>query len=135
MADRGQIDIFSDGTVPAPMGELERKFLAFHRKNPDVYKVLRRLAKGMRERGYEKWSISNLVEVLRWERAMKTDDPSGEPYKLSNSYRAYYARYLMYYEDNLEFFFDVGRQTTKCSLDYTNHGKYNTFDDGTSDWG
>jgi hypothetical protein len=78
--------------------DLERRFVEFHGKNPEVYVQLVRLARILKARGHKRIGIAMLFEQLRWQYALKTTDLSG--FKLNNNYRAYYARLIM--EKNLD---------------------------------
>jgi hypothetical protein len=78
--------------------DLERRFVEFHEKNPQVYAELLRLARLLKARGHKRIGMKMLFEQLRWQHALKTTDLSG--FKLNNNYTAYYARMLM--ERNLD---------------------------------
>jgi len=79
-------------------------FSDFHRQNPQVYDELVKLALQIKARGYRKYSIKGLYEVLRFNVAMKT---TGVDYKLNNNYTAGYARMIMENEPDLRGFFDL----------------------------
>lgn len=81
---------------------LERRFVAFHRANPQVYVQLRTLALTAKRAGVRKFGIAALFERLRWLSLVET---AGDPYRLNNSYRAPYARLLMAQEPELRAFF------------------------------
>ncbi len=78
----------------------ERAWRKFHAENPHVYEHLHRLALKM---AGVRWvlSISLIWEVMRWELMFTThgekmvNPDTGEPFKLNNNHRAYYARLLM----------------------------------------
>lgn len=88
---------------------LAEQFRAFHEANPEVYEELRDLALGLRRRGRTRYGIASLFEVLRWQRALKTQ---GDVFKLNNNYRAFYARLLMEREPDLAGFFETREQTS-----------------------
>lgn len=90
---------------------LRDAFEAFHWANPHVARNLRRLARDLRDRGVVRYSIAALFEVLRWSYAIQTSRTAvdGE-FKLNNSYRAFYARYLMEIDPDLADFFEVREQ-------------------------
>jgi hypothetical protein len=96
MSYSSQLDLY---TPLAPLGSrargltLEQQFLAFHRTNPHVYQALRRLALELVGRGHRRIGIKMLFEVLRWQYALRTDDPNSE-FKLNNAYTSFYARLL-----------------------------------------
>ena len=70
------------------------KFEEFHRLNPQVYKVLESMTAEMVNRGRRKIGIKMLIEVLRWNYYMGTDDPNSE-FKVNNNYVPYYARLIL----------------------------------------
>ena len=71
----------------------EKKFLEFHAANPHVYGALTDLVTVAKTRGYSKWGIGGMYEILRWEGKIKTTGDA--EFKLRNDFRAYYARLLM----------------------------------------
>lgn len=79
---------------------LEREARQFHRKNPHVFDTCESLAaKAIARQG--KIGIGAIWEKMRWEVMMGTieigvNPDTGEPLKLNNNYRAYYARWLLY---------------------------------------
>lgn len=81
------------------MDDLEQKALDFHNRNPHVYELFVQLAKKAAKR-HNTLSVAQIWEVMRWEYSFRTDetalDPdTGEPLKLNNNHRAYYARWFM----------------------------------------
>lgn len=88
---------------------LEQRFYAFHQANPQVYARLRDLALASVRRG-RRFGIKALFEILRWQYAMQTDDPTSD-YKLNNSYTSFYARLLMEREPELVDYFETRTQT------------------------
>lgn len=81
------------------------RFEEFHAANPDVYKVLVRLAREwVAATGRPKLGIKTLYERARWEIALNTGDAD---YKLNNNYTAFYARLIMYREPDLCDMFDM----------------------------
>lgn len=85
---------------------ISEQFAAFHAANPQVYVALRRLALGLRDRGFVSYGIAGLFEQLRWTYALQT---GGDAYKLNNNYRSHYARLLMDNEPGLVGFFETRR--------------------------
>lgn len=90
---------------PQP-GTIEEAFLEFHTANPWVYDALVKLARDLLERGHNRCGIGMLFEVLRWQWARSTTDPSSE-FKLNNNYRSRYARLIMEREPDLAEAFEV----------------------------
>lgn len=72
--------------------ELDKKFWAFHKENPQVFEKLEELALQAYTHGRKKIGIGMIFEVLRWNSNMST---SGDNYKLNNSYRSRYVRILI----------------------------------------
>jgi hypothetical protein len=76
----------------SPKLTLPEQFEAFHTRNPQVFDVLLRLAQEAIGRGRKRLSIKYLYELARMDDELVTD---GKPFKLSNSYTAFYARRLI----------------------------------------
>lgn len=91
-----------------PETEARKRFDEFNQANPWVYRELVALARGLRSRGWKHYGIAALFEVLRYNSAMRSEDPNSE-FKLNNNYRAYYAREIMRSEADLAGFFSVRR--------------------------
>lgn len=87
-------------------------FTAFYHANPSVYAELVKLARDFKNRGHRKIGIGMLWEVLRWQRAMATNDPNGDDWKLNNNFRSRYARTIMQNEPDLRDFFEVRQLTS-----------------------
>lgn len=101
--EQGQLLIYVPGEY-----RLGQSFERFHRANPDVYETLVRLARRWRTRHPEQpCGIGMLYEVARWTIAFRT---VGEPLKLNNNYRAFYARLIMEREPDLAGLFHTRRQ-------------------------
>lgn len=88
---------------------LEEQFALFHQANPHVYQALRQLAIQLAQRGHRRIGIKMLFEVLRWQYALRTDDPNSE-FKLNNNYTSFYAR-LLDQEPELNGRFELRTQT------------------------
>ena len=69
-----------------------QRFERFHRENPGVYRRLLEMARELRRKGRTRLGIGMLFEVLRYESLIQT---TGEPWKLNNTHRAWYARMLL----------------------------------------
>lgn len=81
------------------MADLEQLALDFHNRNPHVYELFVQLAKKA-ARTHDTLSAAQIWEVMRWEYSFRTDetgiDPdTGNPLKLNNNHRTYYARWFM----------------------------------------
>ena len=91
--DLRPLEVGQDDSIPA-------RFHRFHAANPAVYRALVFLAREFRaKRPSSKMGIGMLYEVLRWNYYMETN--SQEEYKLSNDFRAPYARLIMASEPDL----------------------------------
>lgn len=82
-----------------------KRFEQFHQDNPLVYLTLCRLARAwVRSTGRRKLGINSLVERVRWEIAINTNDPD---FKINNNYAPYYARLIMTAESDLDGLFEL----------------------------
>lgn len=93
-----------------PDRALSARWWQFHLDNPDVYRELVDLARQWRARGWARIGIAALFEVLRWQRAMRTD---GDQFKLNNSYRSRYARLIMVEHPDLDGMFSTRELRTR----------------------
>jgi hypothetical protein len=99
--------------------KIANAFRRFHKENPDIYKELVILSRDLMRKGREHYSINALFEVIRYHRAIRTNDPL---FKLNNNFRALYARLIMSNEPALEDFFEtrirIARVKHECSEAY-----------------
>ena len=99
----GQMLIFRPGEK-----SLRESFLRFHEENPEVYDTLVQLSdRWLSRRPGEPCGIGMLYEVARWTISLRT---KGEPLKLNNNYRAFYARRLMDEHPRFEGLFRTRKQ-------------------------
>lgn len=98
---------------------LAAAFAQFHAENPQVYAELRKLSFDLKRRGRERYGIKALFEVLRFHRAMTTNDPD---FKLNNNYHAFYARLLMEQEPGLKGFFETREHRGHVHMGGNHHG-------------
>lgn len=89
----------------------EHRFATFDADNPNIYRLLVRFARQLRDRGYSRCGIALLWERMRWEMMLSTSDPAG--FKLNNDYKADYARMMMRNEPDLREFFRVRELRSK----------------------
>lgn len=80
-------------------------FEKFNDDNPEVYHALVMMARSLLARGYTQYSCRCLMEVLRYDMATRTHDPSG--FKLPNNYSSRYARLIMQTCPDLQDFFEL----------------------------
>lgn len=85
-----------------------RAFLAFHRENPDVYRLFMRFARQVKGAGYERYSSDAICHRIRWH--VNIDTKSGDGFKMNDHYTAHYARLLMEdYPDEFGGLFELRR--------------------------
>lgn len=72
--------------------KIEEKFWEFHKENPHVYELFDRFAQEAVKSGRDVFSIAMLTERIRWYTDIET---TGSEFKISNNFRAYYARLWM----------------------------------------
>lgn len=98
-----QIELEFPPIVPeAKESGIYARFLRFHSNNPEVYNNLVRLAREFRRVSHNhnrKLGIAMIYEVLRWQYFIAVD--TDETFRLSNDFRAYYARLIMEQEKDL----------------------------------
>ena len=83
---------------------LRKKYEKFNEANGWVFQALAHMAIDLKARGVKQYGIAALFEVLRYQHTMSTTDELS-PFKLSNSYRAFYARDIMAAFPELQDFF------------------------------
>lgn len=83
----------------------EEKFEIYHAQNTHVYEHFKRFAKQAKSSGMDKFSAKAVFERLRWHLYFETVDE--QPFKLNNSYTAYYSRKLMDEHPEFRGFFET----------------------------
>lgn len=68
------------------------KFEIYDRQNPHVYEMFDRFAREALDAGRKVLSAYLIFERIRWETQIVTQ---GDPFKVNNNYRPYYARKWM----------------------------------------
>ena len=68
------------------------KWWAWHKDNPHVYELFERFTMQAINRGHNRLSAWLIVNRIRWETIIET---TGEDFKISNNYIAYYSRLFM----------------------------------------
>jgi hypothetical protein len=86
--------------------ENEQAFKQFVADNPRVYREFVRLARLAKKAGATRVGAKAIVEVLRWNIAIKTNDPN---FKINNSFVSHLARMAMAREADLEGLFETRR--------------------------
>lgn len=82
---------------------LQYKFVAYHAKNPIVYKCFDRFTRRMIEQGAKHGSPWLLMNRIRWELEVEVD--SNEHFKIPNGYFAFYSRLWEYHNPEHAGFF------------------------------
>jgi hypothetical protein len=86
--------------------KIRSRFEEFHAKNPSIYAMLRELALKLTEAGYRRWSLRMLWGTLRYQLAIRANDPESD-WGLNDHYTPHYARLLMQDEPALKDFFET----------------------------
>lgn len=100
---------FTPVVPEAKESSIYARFHRFHANNPEVYNNLVRLAREFRRNSQNynrKMGIGMLYEVLRWSYYINVD-LGEEEFKLSNDFRAPYARLIMQQEPDLQDAFNI----------------------------
>jgi len=101
-----QLNLNFEPIIEIKGDSIPERFKRFHSANRHVYDALVNLARQFRQRrGDSKIGIGMLYEVLRWNYYMTTK--SEDDYKLSNDFRACYARLIMSQEPDLKGIFQT----------------------------
>lgn len=112
------LPLFAGDPDPKPLkpeASLRDRFMAFHIKNPGIYLALETAALSYAKRG-DKTGIAKLVEELRWDpRVVGVDATS--PFKINNSYRAFYARLLIDHHPSLADVLEIRQQSNSYDHD------------------
>lgn len=98
------VDEIDADAIPETLTE---RFLTFHRVNPQVYVVLKRLAREWLKAGKGKCGIALLYNRCRWELTMAIEGE--DVFELNDHYQAFYSRALMFFEPELAGLFDIRR--------------------------
>jgi len=86
-----------------PQKALDR-FKKFHSKNPQVFEEFKRLSFEMRSTGRKKYGSSSIFEVMRWHRALKTNE---DVFELNNDFRSIYTRLMIFKYPEFAGFFEL----------------------------
>lgn len=92
---------------------IQRRFERFHERNPQVFTTLAEISMRMKDRGRTRLSISELFEILRYERGLKVD--SADAFKFSNDYRSRYVRLLVKTFPEFEGLFELRELRSKAA--------------------
>lgn len=94
--------------------KIANAFRKFHRENPSVYDELVKISRSLKSKGRCHYGIKALFEVVRFHRALNTNDPA---FKLNNNYTALYARLIMENEPDLHGFFDTRLRKSRINYE------------------
>lgn len=83
---------------------IQERFEVFHAANPAIYKLLVSLARDVKRRGFDRYSMKAVFERARWHMNIEKGD---REFKLNNNYHAPYARLIMAQENDLRGFFEI----------------------------
>lgn len=81
---------------------LKQRWWSWHKENPHVYELFERFSNEAIGKGHTRLSAWLIINRIRWETMVET---SGDDFKISNDYIAYYARLFMAYNPQHEGFF------------------------------
>lgn len=80
-------------------------FREHRRRFPQIYTYIAAAARDAKwNRGYQNWSVSSLIEVIRWSDEFKLGKDS-DGYKINDHVASYYSREIMMKEPDLYGFF------------------------------
>ena len=91
---------------------IQRRFERFHERNPQVYDMLVRFAREVKDSGKPRYGMSAIWERMRWH----VDIEQGgvrKPLALPNEFRSRYSRLIMDQEDDLAYFFTTRQLTSR----------------------
>lgn len=88
---------YPEGSTP------KERFELFNAKNPHIKNKLRRMALELIQKGHQQYGIKALIEVLRWDYAVRTR-ATGD-FKINNAFATPYAYLLMGENPELRGFF------------------------------
>jgi hypothetical protein len=107
-ADAAQAGPEDDSLSPS------EKFWRYHESNPAIYSVLVAFAREWRSRtGRPRLGINSLIERVRWEVAVRTNDPE---FKINNNTAPWYSRLIMRQEPDLDGLFHTRRSVADDEL-------------------
>lgn len=84
------LDFIAAQQALRPTPTLRDRFEQFDKENPHVYALFVKYARQVKNSGFDRFSAKAIFERLRWHLNFETHD--FQPFKLNNSYTAFYAR-------------------------------------------
>jgi len=88
----------------------KQRLWKWHKQNPHFYELFEHFTFKAINKGHKKLSAWLIVNRIRWETAIET---TGEDYKISNDFIAYYSRLFMHYHPEYSGFFATKKLTTE----------------------
>lgn len=70
--------------------EMRDAWLTYHRAHPEVWHEVVRIGRDLWMRGWRRYSIDAVIQVIRYQRDVKIGP--GESFKINDHHRAFYAR-------------------------------------------
>lgn len=86
---------------------IKKAWWKFHKGNPHVYRLFETLALKAIRSGKTKLSAKLIINVIRWEHFLSTDDDTG--FKINDAYHAFYGRLFMHYHPEHDGIFETRR--------------------------
>lgn len=93
--------------------ELLSRFVVYHRKNPELWKLMERFALEACDSGRPRFSIWMIANRIRWYSQVET---KGTDLKITNDYLALYSRLLMIKHNKLKGLFTVKKMKSNRTL-------------------
>jgi hypothetical protein len=90
-------------TSSAPL-TVKQKWWAWHKENPHVYELFKRFTHEAISRGHRNLSAWLIINRIRWETSIVT---TGQDFKISNDFIAYYSRLFMHEFPQYKGFFRI----------------------------
>ncbi len=94
-----------DAPAGPDAGTIAGRFERFHAAHPEVFDEIVRLARQLRGRGFERYSMKGLFEIVRHNHHIGKGP--GEDFALNNDYSPLYARLVMATCSDLAGFFET----------------------------
>lgn len=73
---------------------IKESWWEYHQKNRQVFKLFEELAFKAIDKGKKKLSAKLIINVIRWEHYLNTEDETG--FKINDAYSAYYGRLFIH---------------------------------------
>lgn len=94
-----QLPLFDDRSI-------QERFEAYDAAHPEVFAYMLTVARRVKEKGFQKFSVRTIWEQMRWYFQIEKD--AGADYKLNDHFHSRYARKLMQeYPDEFSGFFET----------------------------